>query len=212
MTKDFLESLIKGRIAETIVKEMFRKAGFVVFPFGVENSLTALTEPPYNLPSKKKTFRSGMFDQMDKDLFLSDVVARTRNLPDFLVVRKAVDTQSYKLHGCLHGANDYAFIEVKYRGNAYFTCSDEYAHFMTGVNLVMVSSKAPYFHTTVIYPKEVREKYKDGWLEDHGTLDHAEMISLNKSHCFPEFEDFDFKPYIEMIKKYLKYENKDKVK
>jgi len=205
MTEDWLDNIIKGRIAETIVREMFRKAGFVVFPYGVENSLTTLTEPPYQIPTKGKTkYNMAKYDQTDKDLFLSDTIERIRCMPDFLTIRKRVNVSSYKHSGNLHVADDYNFIEVKYRSKNYFKCSDEYAHFMTGVHLILVTPENPYFHTTVIYPKDVRDKYKEGWADKgHRCLDHTKMISLKGSHTFPEFEDFNFKPYIKMVKKYL---------
>ena len=124
-------------------------------------------------------------------------------MPDFLAVRKRVDTQTYKIHGDLHGNTDYSFIEVKYRDNSFFKCTDEYAHFMTGVHLILVTPKSPYFHTTVIYPTDVRDKYKESWLNEGypDCLDHARMVALKGSRTFPEFEDFNFKPYIEMVKK-----------
>jgi len=63
-----LEEMVKGRIAETLVEEMLKEAGFQVYRFGYESSIQNLTQVDAHL---RKTF--------DGRKILS--------MPDFIIVR-----------------------------------------------------------------------------------------------------------------------------
>ena len=66
------ENMIKARIAETMVEEMFRKAGFQVYRFGYESVLQNLVQTK---------------NRIDKSDEVGQVVA---SMPDLLVVKKGI--------------------------------------------------------------------------------------------------------------------------
>ena len=68
--KDFAESILKGRMAETLVEELLRESGNTVYRFGYEAIMQ-------NLPQLKKSF-----DAHD------DMSERIRAIPDFIVIDK----------------------------------------------------------------------------------------------------------------------------
>lgn len=67
---NWLENITKGRIAETLVNELLRRAGFRVYRFGYEAVLQNLT-------------------QIEKNILRgdSDIVRQIRSIPDFLVAK-----------------------------------------------------------------------------------------------------------------------------
>lgn len=71
VTKNWwLENITKGRIAETLVNELLRRAGFRVYRFGYEAVLQNLTQTEHNILRGE-----------------DDVVRQIRSIPDFLVVK-----------------------------------------------------------------------------------------------------------------------------
>ncbi len=67
---DFSEGILKGRMAETLVEELFKKSGNTVYRFGYEAVLQ-------NLVQLERKF--------DRD---SEVGQRIRAIPDFIVINK----------------------------------------------------------------------------------------------------------------------------
>jgi len=69
-TNFWVENVTKGRIAETLVNELLRRAGFRVYRFGYEAVLQNLT-------------------QVEKDILHGegDIVRQIRSIPDFLIVK-----------------------------------------------------------------------------------------------------------------------------
>lgn len=63
----FASNVVKGRIAETLVEEMFKKSGYQVYRFGYEAILENVSQSGYKI----------------KD---SDTWNRIRSIPDFLVI------------------------------------------------------------------------------------------------------------------------------
>ena len=68
------ENVLKGRMAETIVSEMLREAGYFVYRFGYEGILQSLIQE--GLPRMKE-------DDMEAD--------KIRTMPDFIVMDKDGD-------------------------------------------------------------------------------------------------------------------------
>ena len=67
MVYDFASNVVKGRIAETLVEEMFKKSGYMVYRFGYEAILENLS-------------------QNRRELQESDTLEKIKSIPDFLVV------------------------------------------------------------------------------------------------------------------------------
>lgn len=67
LNKDWVQSLIKGRIAETIVEQLFLTLGFQVFKYGMENTI----------PGIKELLKSV------KD----DVAMEIKRMPDFVIFK-----------------------------------------------------------------------------------------------------------------------------
>ena len=67
MVYDFASNVVKGRIAETLVEEMFKKSGYMVYRFGYEAVLENLS-------------------QNRRELQESDTLDKIKSIPDFLVV------------------------------------------------------------------------------------------------------------------------------
>lgn len=61
------ENFIKGRIAETIVQEMFLSSGYSVFKYGMEHSVPGIT---------------GLLNRAN-----SEVSKQIRNMPDFVILK-----------------------------------------------------------------------------------------------------------------------------
>ena len=66
----FASNVVKGRIAETLVEEMFKKSGYIVYRFGYEAILENISQ----------------LRQLGKDLQNSDTLDKIRSIPDFLVI------------------------------------------------------------------------------------------------------------------------------
>ena len=78
MAKDH-ENLIKGRIAETIVEEMFRDAGYQVYRFGYESFLQSLVQKENKI--NKRNIVGKMVSSMP------DFLVVKNNKPDFIEVK-----------------------------------------------------------------------------------------------------------------------------
>ena len=78
MIKDH-ENLIKGRIAETIVEEMFRDAGYQVYRFGYESFLQSLVQKDNRI--NKRNIVGKMVSSMP------DFLVVKNNKPDFIEVK-----------------------------------------------------------------------------------------------------------------------------
>ena len=63
----FASNVVKGRIAETLIEEMFKKSGYQVYRFGYEAILQNIS-------------------QINTDLKGSETKDRIRSIPDFIVV------------------------------------------------------------------------------------------------------------------------------
>jgi len=92
-----VDSMVKGRIAETLTEMLFRDLGFLVFEFGQEHQISPIVQ----LKEFIKTC-GGHFD-FKKDWKNTTTYDSVRNLPDFLIV---CDKKEPRL------------LEVKFRGNA----------------------------------------------------------------------------------------------
>lgn len=68
---NFGESMLKGRMAETLIEELLKKSGNTVYRFGYEAIMQNLTQ-------LKKSF----------DSTHSDIGDRIRSIPDFIVIDK----------------------------------------------------------------------------------------------------------------------------
>ena len=64
---NFASNVVKGRIAETLIEEMFKKSGYQVYRFGYERLLENIC-------------------QLKQELVDSSTFERIRSIPDFLVV------------------------------------------------------------------------------------------------------------------------------
>lgn len=83
------ENILKGRIAETIVSEMLREAGYFVYQFGYEGLLQSLTQK--GLPRMKA----------------GDIEAeKVRTMPDFLIMDKEGDISFIEVKYRNNGADD----------------------------------------------------------------------------------------------------------
>lgn len=67
---NFIESMLKGRMAETLVEELLRQSGNIVYRFGYEAIVQNLAQS------------AGNFDRQ------SEVGEKIRSIPDFIVVDK----------------------------------------------------------------------------------------------------------------------------
>lgn len=65
--EDFASSIVKGRIAETLIEEMFKKSQYQVYRFGYEAILQNISQSKIKI-KKSKTFE------------------RVKSIPDFLVI------------------------------------------------------------------------------------------------------------------------------
>ena len=73
------DRIIKGRIAETIVEEMFRDAGYQVYRFGYESFLQSLVQKGNKI--NKNDLVGGVVSSMPDFLVVKD------NKPDFIEVK-----------------------------------------------------------------------------------------------------------------------------
>jgi hypothetical protein len=206
MTKDFLEGMIKGKIAETIVREMFIKAGFVVFPFGYEDSLSTLTSWSLRLLGKRTyTNTDEEFLEYARDLNAIEPREKIRNLPDFIIMRIKHPLTRERIENLSEEQKNLKvlhFVEVKYRADGIIRYDNEWTKIVQGTNLILVTPNKPYFHTTLLLTLELRKKWYDIWVD---CLPEAlELTPLKESVEFMEFDNFNFKPYIEMVERYLK--------
>jgi hypothetical protein len=64
---DFASRVVKGRIAETLIEEMFKKSGYQVYRFGYERLLENIS-------------------QLKQEIIRSNTFERIRSIPDFLIV------------------------------------------------------------------------------------------------------------------------------
>ncbi len=181
------ENILKGRIAETIVEEMFRRVGFTVFPFGMEKILNILTNKPFKLPFKPRVYD---YEIDDEDYLIAPFVTeeKIRNLPDFIIAKPS------------QGVTDLYFIEVKFRRSGSFETTSLWNYYNQGTYIVLVIPKEPYFVCGLVCPPKNRRKIKK-LLEEKDMPPPDTFIDLD--NYFPEFENFDFKPYIELVEKYL---------
>ena len=99
------ENMIKARIAETIVEELFRDLGFYVLKFGKENTINPLV----NLESFIKACK-GQFKLQKEDHKFIYPVSYINKLPDFIVVGPTGQVE---------------FIEVKFRHDGCLWPKDE---------------------------------------------------------------------------------------
>jgi len=67
----YLGNMVKGRICETVIEELLKKAGYTVYPFGYEKTVPSMTE----------------------DLESWHGLRQIKSMPDFLI--KGQDRQSY---------------------------------------------------------------------------------------------------------------------
>ncbi len=97
MTKDYVsksesnfdpESVLKGRMAETLVEELLKKSGNTVYRFGYEAILQNLTQI------------KNIFDRY------SDAGERIRSIPDFIVITDSGESifveVKFRMHGLPH--------------------------------------------------------------------------------------------------------------
>ena len=66
--RNFIKQLVKGRVAETLIEELFLNAGYGVFRFGMENTVPGVVK----------------YLRYDK----SDTATNIRRMPDFVIQRK----------------------------------------------------------------------------------------------------------------------------
>jgi len=92
------DNIIKGRIAETIVEEMFRELGFYVIKMGQEHTINPLVQ----LENFVKNC-NGNFKINKGDFKTLDPIDYARTLPDFFIVDKKGNVN---------------LLEVKFRSNA----------------------------------------------------------------------------------------------
>ena len=192
-----LDTLIKGRIAEEIVEEMLRKAGYTILPFGIEKTLNLLTTYPFRLQRKSDIYDYDMDDEIEIEASLL-TEEKLRNLPDFLVVKNR-DKETIT-----------AFIEVKFRSWV-FQSNDLWNYYNAGNYVIVVAPKPPYFTIGLVLPPVKKEKLKE-FCEEQGIPEPNTLIDLKGNPYFPEFNDnFYYTPFEEMIQKYLvKEEEKSK--
>ena len=87
---DFSKQLIKGKIAEHVFEQMFRRAGqFTVLPFGYESTMPELAQQQHSANPEARRI-------------ISDLISTT---PDFVLVSKRPSEK------------DVYLVEVKYRSN-----------------------------------------------------------------------------------------------
>jgi hypothetical protein len=217
--ESMLDDIIKGKIAETIVEDMFKKVGYVVLPFGYEKILSSLTSKHFNIGNYKiimdilnKTKKNESDERKIQEALPEFVKMRIKSLPDFIVLRKLDKDELELVNKISDGIEmikkdldisdnrrfyfdtNLHFVEVKYRSSGYFRYPDWWIHFNLGYELILVTPNPPYFQNwSIIHPNQET---------DLVGFDYT-FTPLKDSEVFTQFNDFNFNPYIRMIKKYF---------
>jgi hypothetical protein len=125
------ESVLKGRMAETIVSELLHEAGYFVYRFGYEGILQSLTQR--GLPKMKE----------------GDIEAeKVRTMPDFIVMNKEGDVSFVEVK--FRSSIDFdgtilVLAEAKEKVR-------KIAKYWPETKLIFVTSKQPYFFISAITP------------------------------------------------------------
>jgi len=201
----WMNELIKGKIAEEIVEEMFRRVDYTILPFGMEKMLNLLTNHPFRLPRKSEIYEEEWNEETQ--LYASlQTEEKLRNLPDFLVVKKRkhkkeIEIADGKKTKITTQKTFTAFIEIKFRKWG-FDSSEVWNYYNAGTYVVLVQPKPPYFVVGLVLPP-VSEKALEDFCEEEEIPEANTFVDLKGNPYFPEFDELDFTPYIEMVKKYL---------
>ena len=183
---------------------MFRKTDYTILPFGMEKIQNLLTNFPFRLPPKSDIYEYEL-DEENKIYASLLTEEKLRNLPDFLVVKKRkCEKETTDKNGKwrkTYKETFTAFIEVKFRSHI-FESNDVWNYYNAGTYLVLVQPKEPYFVIGLVLPP-VSDKTLDNFCKEKGIPEANTFIDLKGNPYFPEFDELDFTPYIEMVKKYL---------
>ena len=113
--EEFIESKIKGTIAETIIEELFQKLGFYVMKLGKEYTINPLTQLQKFIKNCNGKFR--LDKENHKDIIQ---LSYLNKLPDFIIVNKngKVDMLEVKFrHNAIIFPKDLEFLELYREGN-----------------------------------------------------------------------------------------------
>lgn len=114
----YSSNLIKGRIAETIVSEMLREAGYFVYRFGYEGLLQSFAQR--GLPMMRK-------DDIEAD--------KVRTMPDFIVMTQDGDVSFVEVK--YYSAQNFG-LDIKRK-------VEKIARYWPETRLIFVRPKEPYF-------------------------------------------------------------------
>jgi len=137
-----IENMIKGRIAETIIEELFRELGFYVIRFGKEHTGNPLTQLEDFI---KQCGGKIELEKNDPEyIYTSTYLSK---LPDFVIVSK-------------EGAID--FIEVKFRHNSIINMLNDtdVLDVFPSANIIVVNTEVDDKTVTGEEDKEILEKLK----------------------------------------------------
>ena len=157
--EDFIESKIKGTIAETIVEEMFQKLGFYVLKLGKEHTVNPLTQL-----NKFVRACGGKF-YLKKDPDFMEEISYIDNLPDFLIISP---------EGEAH------LLEVKFRKNAKFWLKDKkvFENF-PGSHMLIVNSDVSGLSLDDGIPQEkLKQTHFHLWIREQDTEKDKVNVSI----------------------------------
>ena len=117
----FASNVVKGRIAETLVEEMFKKSDYIVYRFGYEAILENLSQ----------------LRQLGRELKDSDTLDKIRSIPDFLVISPKGSVQLIE-------------VKYSSSGTLQKSKLNKYAEFWGESRVLLVSPRKPHFSINYI--------------------------------------------------------------
>lgn len=112
----FASNVVKGRIAETLIEEMFKKSGYIVYRFGYEAILENISQ----------------LRQLGRELQDSDTLDRIRSIPDFLVISP-------------NGSVQLVEVKYSSTGSLSKSKLNKYAGYWKEARILLVSPTKPHF-------------------------------------------------------------------